>query len=131
MNEEIDRRITEEVMNECWHLWDGIKHERMGGPIRPYMVCGKCGGEMLGWEPKHYSTDIQATWSVVEKLGEKRPPDKAGWWLLLKQIAGVHPTWCAEFTFGGMAVEPIPRHHAEADTAPLAICLAALEAGGK
>lgn len=59
------------------------------------------------WSP---STDIAAAWSVVEKMRMQIEPTRKGW------RAGV---------YGGLSDK-----RATADTAPLAICLAALKAIG-
>ena len=75
--------------------------------------------EDLGDLLADYSTDIGAAWEVGEKLGHKTfsltgPEDKEP------------VTWCAEF--GSFQDAVFQAEDAEADTAPHAICLAALKA---
>lgn len=76
---------------------------------------------------KKYSTDIAAAWEVVEKMIEETEQDKDPMVFTLD----IHPhrqlNWDADFTsvyMGG------GHGYANADTAPLAICLAALKARG-
>ena len=61
-----------------------------------------------------YSTDIGAAWEVVERVHSL---DECHLLCLMRSIRG---SWNASFLFGG------PSH--TADTAPLAVCLAALAA---
>lgn len=70
------------------------------------------------WDEPCYSTDISAAWQVVEKLG-----------MVTIENATPHGPWSVGFTAHDCEGEP---HwvHVEADTAPLAICLAALKACG-
>lgn len=64
-----------------------------------------------------YSTDIAAAWTVVEKLGEDG--------FLLYRVSN-RPIWRAQFNLAE-AVFDWPGY-ADAETAPLAICRAALSA---
>lgn len=64
-------------------------------------------GSLVLKDPPHYSTNIAAAWEVVEKLG----PD----WDLISMEQG----WIASVGSS---------ERARAETAPLAICLAALKA---
>lgn len=68
----------------------------------------------------HYSTDIAAAWEVVEKLCDESIPENEQYSVV------VSPYWC-EFEHRIYQGEP-DAFHAYADTAPLAICLAALKA---
>lgn len=63
--------------------------------------------------PAHYSTDIGDAWKVVERMtqGPGEYCDLANRW------DGIAPSWIARFNGSS----------AEAETAPLAICLAALK----
>lgn len=89
-----------------------IAEKVMGFPLEiirgaPYPEC-----------PRHYSTDIAAAWEVVEK--------DDGWghdWRVKRWVSSSKPYSCtAERTADGQ------NFYAEAETAPLAICLAALKA---
>lgn len=71
----------------------------------------------------HYSTDIAAAWEVVEKLTSKKQPH---FQLSLCDSYTENPKWCAEFDLD----RPFKRVIAKAETAPHAICLAALKAVG-
>ena len=68
-------------------------------------------------EPKCYSTDIASAWEVIEKLKDS---------LDLVEIFWDIDCWCCNLWKDG---EEIIRSHAH-ETAPLAICLAALKAKG-
>jgi hypothetical protein len=66
----------------------------------------------------NYSTDIAAAWTVIEKMRAVNPFQPA--WFEISQL----PTgWRANFVGD-------PHYYAYAETAPLAICLAALRAMG-
>jgi hypothetical protein len=71
------------------------------------------------------SFNLDDAFLVVDNLRERRQTT-GGWWLSLRQIAGVPDEWEAIFTFGGMATVH-KRIVAISDTAPKAICIAALE----
>jgi len=100
--------------------------ELEAGPELDSLVDEKIFGReyIRGYGALPYSTDIGAAWEVVEKM---RNWPNGHWWLSLSQIAGVRGEWRAGFSFGGMAVDHSPKF-VVADTAPLAICLAALKA---
>lgn len=66
-----------------------------------------------------YSTDISAAWEVVEKMSTKK-------WCFDLQYAGSRPT----ATFRLSYVCRGERYESKEDTAPRAICLAALKAMG-
>lgn len=81
--------------------------------------------ERVEWQPdKEYSEDIAAAWEVVEKMEDKgyrcdvsnvNPDGEPNWYAkFLKFTKGEFPTYWME----------------RSDTAPLAICLAALRAVG-
>lgn len=72
---------------------------------------------------KNYSTDIAAAWEVVEKLTSKIEPH---FQLGLCDVYTESPKWHAELYLD----RPRKRVFAKADTAPHAICLAALKAVG-
>lgn len=104
---------------------DAIVAERvMGVKEAPFGVCPTCGyGGGYGFkEFPEYSTDIAAAWEVVEKLSRRNfsMHNDTG-------CSGCEPTegvgWMALFH-----IEGGPMAYTVADTAPLAICLAALKA---
>ena len=70
------------------------------------------------WLPTVY---IAQAWMVVEKMKE------SSWWLHLYQYASKSGPWRAVFQFGGMSVSR-KLVYVESDTAPMAICLASLDA---
>lgn len=72
-------------------------------------------GKLADLRVPHYSTDIAAAWLVVERMTSQ------GWWLEIDH-GGVD--W--KITFYGLGDDPFPTERA--DTAPEAICRAALEA---
>ena len=76
------------------------------------------------WVPKPFSTDISAAWEVWEKLIED------GWYPDLITTYS-HATQGQRYTcqMHHADIQDAP-HHAVADTAPHAICLAALKAVG-
>jgi len=99
-----------------WFLFDN--HEKLGDKTifweqRHYLRCA-CAS---GWFTFRPSTDIAAAWVVVEKL------HKLGSSIQLHGVIGaVTETYCCEF---------VPKHrynYSCGDTAPLAICRAALKA---
>ena len=65
----------------------------------------------------HYSTDIAAAWEVVEKLRVEG--------LRLRLVEYTDGFYAA---FGAMAIDTAPWQASQVETAPLAICLAALKA---
>jgi hypothetical protein len=71
----------------------------------------------------HYSTDISAAWLVVERMRQTHDFELG----LLAKFKNGKDLWEAEFT-DCATDEAYKSYLAEADTAPLAICLAALAA---
>lgn len=72
-----------------------------------------------------YGTDIAAAWEVVEKVGGKAYVEMG-----LRNDAGDGADWCATFGHAEGNTKWIEDGGAFAETAPLAICLAALKAVG-
>lgn len=117
---ELDALVAEKVMG-CKVLW---QKATVSGP---YCGCNCADGfeegphsdpNRMDANLKSYSTDIAAAWEVVEKLAENGK--------LLELYAGGGPkgaSWTATFFDGSSGNE-------YADTAPHAICLAALKAVG-
>ena len=104
-----------------WIRWNFIGFEQIGEwpeEARRFSDWDRCGSRAgfrqrphLGWLP-HYSTDIAAVWQVLERLQQQG---------ILAELGAIDSRgWFASFT----ASERFSRM--EADTAPLAICLAAL-----
>lgn len=118
-NEALDREVAERVMGWQWAV-DECKH--------PGLNHGRCrkpdGGIVLKFTP---STDIAAAWLVVTaprfsafSVGVKKFRDGLGY------VARF--CWCGE----GAPTAPGPAWEAGGDSAPVAICKAALKAvGGK
>ena len=80
-------------------------------------------GTWRGQRPPRYSTDIAAAWEVVEKLiGDGAEPLIVGW-------AKYTQDWHCEIR-GISTPDGAQLHDAAAETAPLAISLAALRAKG-
>lgn len=111
---ELDALIAEKVMG-----WRNLHVERHGDD---YPRFGQPPGVALDCvNVPRFSTDIADAWKVVEALDTD--------FLTLEYLTGVDPdapsrrNWQAEFR--------LSRTYAWADTAPLAICLAALKAVGK
>lgn len=106
---ELDILIAEKVMglvlspDKKYYYEDGIMAVNRINPLLP-----------------HYSTDIAAAWLVVEKLSRD----------FLFSIHGGADDWEAEFNKndGRFLISADTIGMARAATAPLAICLAALEA---
>ncbi|MSQ15225.1 MAG: hypothetical protein EXR50_05120 [Dehalococcoidia bacterium] len=113
-NREIDALIHEKVFRLCAHLW--LQH------LSP-MQCFKCGqSETQYTKTPYYSTDITAAWQVVEQMDScvisqdgarhvGNPDPKKGW--------RVNHTR-NERTYSAFG-----------ETAPMAVCLAALQAIGE
>lgn len=119
---ELDALVAERVMG-----WSNVS-------------LGALGNDAFGWNPSlrghvppHgripipcYSTSIQAAWEVAEKLVERRR------YLAVQRQAGEYNhTWSACFwEIGENGVLHIISARGVATSAPLAICRAALKAGG-
>ena len=81
-----------------------------------------CGG-------KHYSTNIADAWEVVEKIGRSITPNRYSVNFIIEwdRLAAEWRAGWAYYSDDGPEYDFV----GEADTAPLAICLAALKAVGK
>lgn len=99
----LDLLVAEKVMGQVW---------QGGNPIPNYTGVGGC------W-PHPFSTSIEAAWEVVEKLDEKNYQA-----LVRRERSPQGSYWRACFFFPAGDGSWIG--HAEADTAALAICRAAL-----
>lgn len=112
---ELDALIAERVM--------GIDAELIHTDGAPRTIAYR-GMQAVVRAVDHYCTDIAAAWEVVEKMRAD------GWefeiWDRDAHLTRAHGVpWGAEFSREGLAWEPL-RRKGSADTAPLAICLAAL-----
>ncbi len=126
---ELDALIAEKVMGLCVHEWEYTTLDEF---MDDWMAkCDKCNIETSGGSremcpasghTQPYSTDIAAAWTVVEKL-------RCAWDFSLQVFAEEGGTGAC-FTVMGETFRSDGSHmfSAEADTAPLAICLAALKA---
>lgn len=104
---ELDALVAEKVM--------GIAVNRFGEVIQPGMGVGM---------PRRYSTDIASAWGVVEKM-------QADGWFFKVEDGALHTCWYADFIISEPGRPPKGPRRTQADTAPLAICLAALKAVGE
>ena len=96
---------------QCHEVWVE-KKEEPAAPCKPYI--------------SRYTTDISAAWQVVEKITGTIQPDGAKREVEISSDCG---HWRCDIAIEGWALPPDIM--AEADTAPLAICIAALKAKGE
>jgi hypothetical protein len=98
------------------------------GPKLDALVAEKVMGLVIpsrpGWGPKPYSTDIAAAWEVVEKFGHFHIQTVFGDGSVDSFGEMIRVRLTTEATLQGRTMESI------AETAPHAICLAALKAVG-
>lgn len=136
MSAETNARVAVEVMglelesrdSHTWGKQVDVADYHLG------RACGHCGDfwlECCDPEPetpcetpvRSYGTDIRAAWEVVEKMASD------GWTLDLQwKGEGREFSHTAEAYFSRWVDADPQGHHATADTAPMAICLAALQA---
>lgn len=121
--QELDILVAENVMGYRWCLWlDGT---RFLAPPEFEDFDEATGDEPLADEPYaiviNYSRDISAAWQVVEKMRET-------WNFKLSALPSraKRGAWTCSFLRPG----DYPKTNASANTAPLAICIAALRATG-
>lgn len=113
---ELDALVAEKVMG--WRPWSGGYY--YGSADGQVMVClHENDGMARYWSP---STDIAAAWRVVERLHTGRT-------FGLDWLGFDGEEWRCCFGWSEND-DHLGFHHAEAATAPLAICLAALKAVG-
>lgn len=113
---ELDGLVAERVMGRCPHR----EQRRYVHQSDTGFECVACGKDVYGRENcPAYSTSIEAAWQVVEKLKAD------GWWIAVEHEAPDDPerAW-------GACLSPNPHLPVweMAETAPLAICRAALMA---
>lgn len=113
---ELDALVAEKVMGWKWerNATGTVSH------LMPPHYVPKLGDELFP-HPK-FSTDIAAAWEVVEKLSQH-------FHLKLNSPFVTGQPWFAGFTESGVTGwNGVPDFTAKGDTAPLAICRAALKA---
>ena len=105
---ELDALVAEKVMGQGFIFYNNFQEKNGNKSPLPDNVAP-------------YSTSIAAVWEVVEQLRTK------GFWFLIEQERpDINSEWVAAFTNFEANADGSER----ADTAPLAICLAALKAVG-
>lgn len=115
---ELDAIIAEKVMGlEPCDNWRPINLGSAGGPAM-MKECAPAHNCYPRSRPSTYSSNIHAAWSVVEHLAQER-----GWEVTIKVCGTSYEVTMDTRQPGMAAIEK-----AEAETAPMAICLAALRA---
>lgn len=127
---ELDALVSQHVMR---NQWDESRCRVCGWPLATAADEG-CTADSCSMRPKPerradepapYSTEIAAAWQVVETLAAQNWTMSLGW----KGADRVYAN-TAEVVFQQMGSGDYRTAHAVADTAPLAICIAALRALG-
>lgn len=126
-NREIDALVAEKIMGWTYRKPDPkyISAEGVGSYVGFILQPPKinecyerytCAGQLTFYGyPPHYSTDIAAAWEVAEQMKLKLVVDGVfGFWRVIIGPVGERNVFCV----------------AEEETAPKAICLAALKAVG-
>ena len=121
---ELDALVAEKVMGQTVRLADdmGVDHDEGDFFVNKPDSKEPRWGHMLGLP--HYSTDIAAAWAVVEKM------QGLGWTFQVDDVGFNDSTegkWRVVLT---EETKGHDYHPADGDTAPHAICLAALKACG-
>jgi hypothetical protein len=108
---------------------DALVAEKVFGTTAPHRI-------MAAHHLPPFSTDIEAAWEVVEKMRDRMagviyfPPSSVepprGSWVAGVQDAGSMVAWFEGMLYGDPPDQILPWSYAE--TAPLAICRAALKA---
>ena len=113
----------DEILNmEAGREMDTLVAEKvMGFPVKIGDITGEPYHAQFGYSMPNYSTNIAAAWMVVEKLQNQYPAFNLVWVKLqiLKPEIALRRAWRANFQGSTLS-------DAFADTAPLAICRAAL-----
>lgn len=119
MSREIDAMVAEKVMG-----W--TKAEPLDGRSRAWPPDCKIKMWPHGISIPPYSTDIASAWEVVERMGRWH-----GFDFIVRTTGGLYgkKEWEAGWYEDGFE-GPESRAVADADTVPMAICLAALAAAG-
>ena len=128
-NREIDALVAEKVMGqpvEWVEVLDYLSRRK-----EPYL-CESNEGQGANDEVEHYSTSISAAWELLDRFGFiVGPRFKAG--AYPTDHPGIRTGWYVYKTWDAAANDTYEwEQHAfaEADTLPMAICLAALKAVG-
>ncbi len=106
-----------------------VAESMMGWKRDTESYTGQCyidnkGAFRLPDELPHYSTNIGDAWLVVEKMRDRLNKEDT----FLNILDSGADGWRIEFVFCPDHDAPFTEHASMADTAPLAICLASLEA---
>ena len=118
-NREIDALIAKKVMG---YEPSEFTHWPCGKARSPNQLYWRKDGKLFMFDNlPHYSTDIAAAWQVVEKIKGKYRGVEIGY-----RLGG----WFCQIEDGTSDIDERYIAQAEADTAPLSICLAALKAVG-
>lgn len=112
---ELDALVADNVMGELCNCDGGSRENR----ANPYGIPSFC--PLHGIQPngslRHYSTDIRAAWLVVERM------QRDGNMVSVNASSEDGLWWCCIYPFTGAFTET-----EAVESAPLAICLAALDA---
>ena len=135
---ELDARIEVEVMGRPGEWHDKVRINGTWVDVTTWIpdyatAADPPKGSYAGTRPPAYSTSIVAAWEVIEKLLALGAAASLFSHECLPGFAGTvlgDVRWSVEVVPDGNKPRPITTSSAEADTAPEAICLAALNAVG-
>ena len=128
---ELDALVARHVMGL---VWDETRCRVCGWPIKEDLAQG-CTADSCSLrpapqyradEPAPFSTDIAAAWRIVEAISNNREMG----YCLRGMYGGDLMMWGCQVVFTEAIGGNLVYHETWASTAPLAICLAALEAVG-
>mgnify|MGYP001571535769 CR=1 FL=1 len=115
---ELDALVAEKVMGWKHYAPAAVQEVWYPPNLHP-------SNNVLGHSIPHYSTDIAVAWQVVEHLKNKLHLQ-----VILHWAGDECPKWLCNLRADGYRSFQDQEWQVEADTAPLAICLAALKAVG-
>lgn len=129
---ELDALVAEKVMG--WIKTDESKYDEEGiemtvmespqGAMAQAFGWGfECDFDDFGPSLPRFSSDVSAAWEVIEHFSETHRGSVVRWF-------GKNGERYAASFWPLMETDVVPRDHIPAETAPLAICLAALKAVG-
>jgi hypothetical protein len=113
--EQINKAVAEKILNECFHDWQEVDMT-----FEIDYVCKKCGLET--YVCQDYSVNISAAWQVVEKMREK------GFNYCVSYAENAETMRRHKVQFYPCNPPLKVTHAGFAETAPMAICIAALKA---
>lgn len=125
---ELDALIAEKVMEWTWYVYAENHQQHILAPDATTANTLRWGCDALDLVP-HYSTDIAAAWTLIEKLHE----DRTKTWARIIEITLVYPGYVEVEVSSEIAPNSGVFDRTDivaATTAPHAICLAALKAVG-